>query len=197
MGAAAVALARHIGYRNAGTIECLLAGDGRFYFLEMNTRLQVEHPVTEEVTGVDLVREMVRIAAGLPLAIPAEGIPPRGHAIEARIYAEDPARGFMPSPGEITRMELPELPHLRIDAGARAGSKVTVYYDPLIAKVIAWGEDRAAATQLMREALAGTVIEGVKTNLPFLERVFASDDFAAGRIHTRYVDERLAAIMAA
>jgi acetyl-CoA carboxylase biotin carboxylase subunit len=196
MGEAAVALGRHIGYENAGTIECLLANDGSFYFLEMNTRLQVEHPVTEAVTGVDLVQEMVRVAAGLPLSIPAEGIPPSGHAIEARVYAEDPARGFMPSPGAITRMELPDLPNLRVDAGARAGSKVTVYYDPLIAKVIAWGEDREAAIQLMREALAATVIDGVKTNLPFLERLFAHDDFAAGRIHTRYVDEHLAAIMA-
>jgi acetyl/propionyl-CoA carboxylase alpha subunit len=196
MGAAAVALARHMGYQSAGTIECLVDGDGDFYFLEMNTRLQVEHPVTEEVTGVDLVREMVRIAAGLPLAIPEGGIAPRGHAIEARIYAEDPARNFMPSPGQITRLDFPELPNLRIDTGARAGTQVTVYYDPMIAKVIAWGEDRDAAIQTMRDALAATKIEGVKTNIPFLERIFASDDFGAGRIHTRYVDEHLQEIMA-
>jgi acetyl/propionyl-CoA carboxylase alpha subunit len=196
MGTAAVAVAREMGYENAGTIECLLAEDGNFYFLEMNTRLQVEHPVTEAVTGVDLVREMVRIAAGLPLSIPEDGIPPRGHAVEVRLYAEDPAKNFMPSPGEITRLEFPDLPNLRVDTGARAGSKVTVYYDPMIAKVIAWGEDRAAAIALMREAIAGTVVEGVKTNLPFLERIFASDDFAAGRISTRYVDEHLNEIMA-
>jgi acetyl/propionyl-CoA carboxylase alpha subunit len=196
MGEAAVALARHMGYQSAGTIECLVTDDGEFYFLEMNTRLQVEHPVTEEVTGVDLVREMVRVAAGLPLSVPEGGIGARGHAIEARVYAEDPARNFMPSPGEIARLDFPELPNLRIDTGARAGTKVTVYYDPMIAKIVAWGEDRPAAIGTMRQALAGTTIEGVKTNIPFLERVFAGEDFAAGRIHTRYVDERLAEIMA-
>ena len=190
MGEAAVALARHMDYQSAGTIECLVS-DGAFYFLEMNTRLQVEHPVTEEVTGVDLVREMVRIAAGLPLSIPQQGIRPRGHAIEARIYAEDPTRNFMPSPGQITRLDIPELPNLRVDTGARAGTNVTVYYDPMIAKLIAWGEDRDAASQTMRAALKGVTVEGVKTNIPFLQRIFASDDFAAGRIHTRYVDERL------
>jgi 3-methylcrotonyl-CoA carboxylase alpha subunit len=196
MGEAAVALARHMGYQSAGTIECLVTDEGEFYFLEMNTRLQVEHPVTEEVTGVDLVREMVRVAAGLPLSVPEGGIAARGHAIEARVYAEDPARNFMPSPGEIARLDFPELPNLRIDTGARAGTKVTVYYDPMIAKIVAWGEDRPAAIGTMRQALAGTTIEGVKTNIPFLERVFAGEDFAAGRIHTRYVDERLAEIMA-
>jgi acetyl-CoA carboxylase biotin carboxylase subunit len=196
MDEAAVALARHMGYQSAGTIECLVTDDGEFYFLEMNTRLQVEHPVTEEVTGVDLVREMVRIAAGLPLSVPEGGIGPRGHAIEARLYAEDPARNFMPSPGEVTTLAFPELPNLRIDTGARAGTKVTVYYDPMIAKVVAWGETREAAIQTMRDALAQTVVEGVKTNIPFLERIFAGDDFGAGRIHTRYVDERLGEIVA-
>jgi acetyl-CoA carboxylase biotin carboxylase subunit len=196
MGDAAAALARHMGYQSAGTIECLVTGDGDFYFLEMNTRLQVEHPVTEEVTGVDLVREMVRIAAGLPLSVPDTGIAPRGHAIEARIYAEDPARNFMPSPGQITTLHVPDIPNLRVDTGARAGTNVTVYYDPMIAKFIAWGEDRDAATQTMRDALAATSIEGVKTNLPFLERIFAGEDFAAGCVHTRYVDEHLHEIMA-
>jgi acetyl/propionyl-CoA carboxylase alpha subunit len=195
MGEAAVALARHMGYQSAGTIECLVS-NGEFYFLEMNTRLQVEHPVTEEVTGVDIVQEMVRIAAGLPLSIPEQGIGPRGHAIEARIYAEDPARNFMPSPGQITRLDIPELPSLRVDTGARAGTNVTVYYDPMIAKLIAWGEDRAAAIETMGGALQGITVEGVKTNIPFLQRILAGDDFAAGRIHTRYVDERLNEIMA-
>ncbi len=195
MGEAAVALARHMGYQSAGTIECLVS-EGEFYFLEMNTRLQVEHPVTEEVTGVDLVREMVRVAAGLPLSVPEQGIRPRGHAIEARLYAEDPARNFMPSPGQITRLDIPQLPNLRVDTGARAGTNVTVYYDPMIAKLIAWGEDRDAASQTMRAALEGIKVEGVKTNIPFLQRIFATDDFAAGRIHTRYVDERLNEIMA-
>jgi len=196
MGAAAVALARRMGYQSAGTIEFLLDADGKFYFLEMNTRLQVEHPVTEEVTGVDLVREMVRIAAGLPLSVPAGGIAPRGHAIEARVYAEDPARNFMPAPGEITAMTVPDLPNVRVDAGAEAGSQVTVYYDPMIAKIVAWGEDRAAAIAAMRDAIAAFEVEGIKTNLPFLARLFAGEDFAAGRVHTRYVDHNLAAIMA-
>jgi acetyl-CoA carboxylase biotin carboxylase subunit len=193
---AATALARQMGYQSAGTIECLVTDDGDFYFLEMNTRLQVEHPVTEEVTGVDLVREMVQIAAGQPLSVPEGGIAPRGHAIEARVYAEDPARNFMPSPGEITRLEFPTLPNLRVDTGARTGTKVTVYYDPMIAKVVAWGEDRDAAIATMRQALAETAIEGVKSNLPFLERVLRSEDFRTGRIHTRYVEEHLKEIMA-
>jgi acetyl-CoA carboxylase biotin carboxylase subunit len=196
MADAAVALAQHMGYQSAGTIECLVTDDGDFYFLEMNTRLQVEHPVTEEVTGVDLVREMVRIAAGQPLSIPEGGIGPRGHAIEARIYAENPARGFMPSPGQITRMEIPVIPHLRVDSGARPGTNVTVYYDPLIAKFTTWGADRDSAIETMRDALAATVIEGVATNIPFLVRVFDGEDFGAGRIHTRYVDEHLNEIMA-
>ena len=196
MGESAVALARHMGYQSAGTIECLVTDEGEFYFLEMNTRLQVEHPVTEEVTGVDLVREMVRIAAGLPLSVPEQGIGPRGHAIEARIYAEDPSRNFMPSPGQITRLDIPAIPNLRVDRGAREGMNVTVYYDPMIAKLIAWGEDRAASIQTMRGTLDGIIIEGVKTNIPFLQRVFGGEDFGAGRIHTRYVDERLGEIMA-
>ncbi|HEU5433349.1 MAG TPA: acetyl-CoA carboxylase biotin carboxylase subunit [Thermomicrobiales bacterium] len=196
MGEAAVALAHEIGYFSAGTIECLVDERGDFYFLEMNTRLQVEHPVTEQVTGIDLVREMVRIAAGEPLAMPDRGIAPRGHAIEARIYAEDPAKNFMPSPGEITALTAPTGPNVRVDAGAGPGSKVTVYYDPLIAKLIVWGDDRAAALATMRDALDQYEIEGVKTNLPFLRRLFADPDVQAGRISTRFVDERLAAIMA-
>jgi acetyl/propionyl-CoA carboxylase alpha subunit len=132
----------------------------------------------------------------LPLSIPEQGIKPRGHAIEARIYAEDPARNFMPSPGQVTRLDIPDLPNLRVDTGTRAGTNVTVYYDPMIAKVITWGEDRDAAIQTMRAALDGINVEGVKTNIHFLQRIFVSDDFAAGRIHTRYVEERLNEIMA-
>jgi acetyl-CoA carboxylase biotin carboxylase subunit len=196
MGTAAVVLAERIGYRSAGTIECLVAGDD-FYFLEMNTRLQVEHPVTEMVTGIDLVREMIEVAAGAPLSIPEDDIAPRGHAIEARVYAEDPARNFMPSPGQITAMDLPAGEGIRVDAGAEAGSKITVYYDPMIAKLVAWGEDRTEATARMRQALAGFRVEGIRTNLPFLGRLFADDDFAAGRFHTRWVDENLGRLMAA
>jgi acetyl-CoA carboxylase biotin carboxylase subunit len=143
------------------------------------------------------VAAQVRLACGerIDAVLPAP-TPQQGHAIEARVYAEDPARGFMPSPGEITRLDIPSLTGLRVDTGARAGTKVTVYYDPMIAKIIAWGETRDDAIRVMRQTLAGAAIEGVKTNLPFLERVFASDDFAAGRIHTRYVDEHLGEIMA-
>ena len=196
MGSAAVALAKAIGYTSAGTIECLVDDRGEFYFLEMNTRLQVEHPVTEQVTGVDLVREMLRVAMGEPLAVPSEGVAPRGHAIEARVYAEDPARTFMPSPGEISAIRLPNLPNVRVDTGAAPGSKVTVYYDPMIAKLIVWGESRPAAIATMQDALEQYEIEGVKTNLPFLRRLFADPDVQAGRVSTRWVDENLARLMA-
>lgn len=196
MGEAAVALARHVGYQNAGTIECLVDDDGNFYFLEMNTRLQVEHPVTEEVTGLDLVREMVRIAAGEPMNVPEQGIAPRGHAVELRVYAEDPARSFMPSPGTISEMEIPDTPGLRVDTGFRSGSAITVYYDPMIAKLTAWGASRDDAIATLREALDGATIAGVKTNIGFLQRLVAREDFRAGRFHTRYVEERLSEIMA-
>ena len=196
MGSAAVALAKAIGYTSAGTVECLVDDRGEFYFLEMNTRLQVEHPVTEQVTGVDLVREMLRVAMGEPLAVPSEGVAPRGHAIEARVYAEDPARTFMPSPGEISAIRLPDLPNVRVDTGAAPGSKVTVYYDPMIAKLIVWGESRPAAIATMQDALDQYEIEGVKTNLPFLRRLFADPDVQAGRVSTRWVDENLARLMA-
>ena len=196
MGAAAVALAKAIGYTSAGTVEGRVGDRGEFYFLEMNTRLQVEHPVTEQVTGVDLVREMLRVAMGEPLAVPSEGVAPRGHAIEARVYAEDPARTFMPSPGEISAIRLPNLPNVRVDTGAAPGSKVTVYYDPMIAKLIVWGESRPAAIATMQDALDQYEIEGVKTNLPFLRRLFADPDVQAGRVSTRWVDENLARLMA-
>ncbi|MFT4040284.1 MAG: biotin carboxylase N-terminal domain-containing protein [Thermomicrobiales bacterium] len=196
MGEAAVALARHVGYQNAGTIECLVDDEGEFYFLEMNTRLQVEHPVTEEVTGLDLVREMVRIAAGEPMSVPEQGIAPRGHAVELRVYAEDPSRSFMPSPGTISEMVFPEAPGLRIDTGFRSGSAITVYYDPMIAKLTAWGANRDDAIATLREVLDGATIAGVKTNIGFLQRLLAGEDFRVGRFHTRYVDERLSEIMA-
>jgi acetyl-CoA carboxylase biotin carboxylase subunit len=196
MGTAAVALAERMGYYSAGTIECLVDASGEFYFLEMNTRLQVEHPVTEEVTGVDLVREMIRVAAGERLSIPMGGISPMGHSIEARLYAEDPAKNFMPAPGEITALEFPSGPGIRIDAGAEAGTKVTFHYDPMIAKIIATGATRGQAIATMRQALAATRVEGIRTNLSFLERLFATEDVAAARFNTRYVDEHLPAILA-
>ncbi len=194
MGAAAVSLAKEMGYFNAGTVECLVDGDGNFYFLEMNTRLQVEHPVTEEVTGVDLVREMIRIASGGALAF-SDTPSPAGHAIEARIYAEDPAKRFMPSPGRITRYEEPTGDGIRVDSGFAAGDAISVYYDPLVAKLIVSGDNRGEALARMREAVAAFKIEGVNTNLPFLAALFASDDFVAGRMHTRYVDQHLSTLM--
>lgn len=196
MGEAAVALAQRIGYTSAGTVECLVDQEGRFYFLEMNTRLQVEHPVTELVSGADLVREMVLVAAGQSLTIPEQPAF-NGHAIEVRVYAEDPQKNFMPSPGEVTRVAAPDLPNVRIDTALEAGSKVTVYYDPLVAKVIAWGEDRDAAIESLLQAFGSFEIEGIKTNLPFLSNLIGSADFRAGQVHTRYIDENLGALTAA
>jgi acetyl-CoA carboxylase biotin carboxylase subunit len=190
MGQAAVALAKEIGYSSAGTIECLVDRQGQFYFLEMNTRLQVEHPITELVTGVDLVREMILVAAGYPLSITDE-VRFQGHAIEARIYAEDPERNFMPSPGEITRVHAPSLPNVRVDTSMTSDMKVSVYYDPLIAKVCGWGVDRADAIETLLHALNEFEIEGIKTNLGFLKQLIGTDDFQKGQVHTRYIDEHL------
>lgn len=187
--AAAVRGARAIAYTNAGTMEFLLAPDGRFYFLEMNTRLQVEHPVTEEVTGTDLVVAQLRVASGEPLPWRQEEIVPRGAAIECRVYAEDPARGFLPSPGTITRLVLPTGEGIRVESGVVEGSVVTVHYDPLLAKIIARGPDRAAAIARMEAALAGTVIDGVRTTVPFLQRVVAHPAFRAGAVHTQMVEQ--------
>ncbi len=185
---AAVTGARAVGYVNAGTMEFMVQGEG-FYFLEMNTRLQVEHPVTEEVTGLDLVQVQLRVAAGESLPWMQEGIVQRGSSIECRIYAEDPAKGFLPSPGRLTRVRLPQGPGIRVECGVADGVEVSVHYDPLLAKLVATGSTRDEALGRMRGALAGFVVEGVKTVIPFHQRVIASAAFAAGSVHTQMVEQ--------
>jgi acetyl-CoA carboxylase biotin carboxylase subunit len=185
---AAVAGARAVGYVNAGTMEFIVQGDA-FYFLEMNTRLQVEHPVTEEVTGLDLVAAQLRVASGEPLPWAQEQVAQRGASIECRIYAEDPTKGFMPSPGRITRLVLPEGPGVRVECGVTEGVEVTVHYDPLLAKLITSGRTRDEAITRMSAALGGFVVEGVKTAIPFQQRVMQSAAFRAGAVHTQMVEQ--------
>ena len=186
--AAAVAGARAVGYVNAGTMEFIVQGD-EFYFLEMNTRLQVEHPVTEEVTGLDLVQAQLRVAGGDSLPWTQEQVTQRGASIECRIYAEDPAKGFMPSPGRITRLVLPEGPGVRLECGVAEGVEVSVHYDPLLAKLITTGLTRDEAIARMSGALEGFVVEGVKTAIPFQQRVMQSALFRAGTVHTQMVEQ--------
>jgi acetyl/propionyl-CoA carboxylase alpha subunit len=191
MGAAAVAAARAAGYVNAGTIEFLLEGgddDARFFFLEMNTRLQVEHPVTEAVTGVDLVRAQLLVAGGLPLPWEQRDLSQRGHAIECRVYAEDPAQDDLPQAGALLRYREPQGPGVRIDAGVTEGSAVSVFYDPLLAKLIVHAETRDAATSRAIAALRHFIVLGIRTNIPFLLRLLQSDEFAASRVHTGFLD---------
>src|SRR5205807_3281445 len=178
MGDAALHIARASGYMNAGTIEFMLDEERRFYFLEMNTRLQVEHPVTEQVTGLDLVRHQLRIAAGEPLSITQEQISQRGHAIEVRIYAEDSQQQFLPSTGIITRFVKPSAPGIRIDSGVESGDEITQYYDPMIAKLIVYGEDRPATIARLEQALEQCAIFGVTTNLPLLHTISTHPNFS-------------------
>jgi acetyl-CoA carboxylase biotin carboxylase subunit len=187
--AAAVAGARAIGYTNAGTMEFLVDESGGFYFLEMNARLQVEHPVTEEVTGLDLVVAQLRAAAGDPLPWPQGDIVQRRAAIECRVYAEDPSKGFLPSPGTIQKLELPSGQGIRIESGIEAGSTVSVHYDPLLVKLIAHGATRAQAIERLSDALDRCVIEGVRTTIPFLRRVVESAEFRQGRVHTQMLEQ--------
>jgi acetyl-CoA carboxylase biotin carboxylase subunit len=186
---AAVRGARAIGYVNAGTMEFLVDASGAFYFLEMNTRLQVEHPVTEEVTGLDLVIAQLRVAAGEPLAWGQDEIVQRGFALECRVYAEDPARGFLPSPGTIRRLTLPEGEGIRVESGIVEGSVVSVHYDPLLMKLIARGPSRPQAIERLAGALDACVIEGVQSTIPFLRRVLAHPDFLRGAVHTQMVEQ--------
>jgi 3-methylcrotonyl-CoA carboxylase alpha subunit len=189
--AAGVAAARAAAYVNAGTVEFLLAPDGAFYFLEMNTRLQVEHPVTEAVTGVDLVRLQIQVAAGQPLPFAQDGVSARGHALETRLYAEDPAQGDLPSPGRILHLSAPDGPGVRFDSGVETGSEVTVHYDPLLAKLITWGADRGESIERMAAALLRTAVLGVSTNHGRLREIVDHPAFRAGALHTGFVEEHL------
>ena len=194
MTSAAAAVARSAGYTNAGTIEFLLDESGRFYFLEMNTRLQVEHPITEMVTGVDLVCWQIRIARGEKLTLePERVLSPQGHAIECRIYAEDPDAGFMPSPGRITALHVPAGPGVRHDSGADAGMDVPIFYDPMISKLAAWGADRPEAIARMRRALVEYEVVGIRTSVPFFRWMLDQKDFETARFDTTYLDALLRA----
>ena len=191
MGETAVAAARSAGYVNAGTCEFLLDGDGQFYFLEMNTRLQVEHPVTELVTGIDLVQWQLRIAAGEPLPFRQEDITPNGWAIECRITSEDPANGFFPSTGRIGYLRLPGGPGVRWDGGIGIGSEVGLHYDPMLAKLIVWAPSRDAAIARMHRALLELTVEGVATSRDFHLRVMEDPEFKRGDIHIQWLERRL------
>jgi 3-methylcrotonyl-CoA carboxylase alpha subunit len=199
MGSAAVAAARAAGYRNAGTIEFLLEGIGdaaKFYFLEMNTRLQVEHPVTEMVTGVDLVRAQLGVAAGQPLPWKQDELHCRGAAIECRVYAEDPDAGFLPQSGRLLVYREPSGPGVRVDSGVVEGSTIGVHYDPLLAKLITYGETRDAAIARAVTALASYPVLGIRSNVAFLRRLLLLPDFVAGRLHTGFLEEHVAALSA-
>ncbi len=195
MGKVAVKAAEAVGYYSAGTVEFLLDESGAFYFLEMNTRLQVEHPITEWITGLDLVAEMVRVAAGERLGYAQRDIIRRGAAIECRIYAEDAARGFMPCPGTIRGLRVPAGPFVRDDSGVYMGAEVSSYYDPLISKLSVWGNNREAALARMRRALGEYVVTGIKTNLRFHERLLRHPAFIAGDYHTGFIDEHKSTLL--
>ena len=190
MGAVAVKSAQAVDYINAGTIEFLLDKDENFYFLEMNTRLQVEHPITEMVTGIDIVKEQIRVARGRALSYKQEDVRFSGHSIECRINAEDPYNNFMPSTGQITHSILPTGPGVRVDTGVYPGFEITPFYDPMIAKLIVWGETRAQAILRMRRALEEYRIVGVRTNIPFHQTLMDSHRFMGGQYDTRFVEER-------
>src|SRR5262249_15033833 len=189
----AVQAAKSAGYTNAGTVEFLVDAARNFYFLEMNTRLQVEHPVTELVTGLDLVHLQLRIAAGEKLPFKQEELALRGHAIECRIYAEDPENNFFPSPGKITRLLRPSGPGVREDSGVYEGWTVPLDYDPMLSKLIVHAADRPAAIARMRRALDEYFVGGIKSNLPLFRRILEHQDFAAARIDTGFLDRLLAA----
>jgi acetyl-CoA carboxylase biotin carboxylase subunit len=194
MGEAAVRGAERIGYLGAGTMEFLLAADGSFYFMEMNTRIQVEHPVTELVTGEDLVLRQLTIAAGEPLEITQDAVEFRGHAIECRINAEDPERNFMPAPGTITSFHQPGGPGVRVDTAAYHSYRIPPHYDSLIAKLLTHGADRDQAVARMRVALDEFVIEGIPTTIPLHRRLIDDPAFLHGELHTRFVEEWLGAV---
>ena len=188
LGAAALTAARAVGYASAGTVEFLLAPDGEFFFLEMNTRIQVEHPITEAVTGIDLVQAMLRIATGEKLGLRQPELALSGHAVEARLYAEDPARGFLPSPGRISVFRTPTGPGLRVDAGIAAGGEVSIHYDALLAKLVAWGETRDEALARLDGALRDFAVAGVRTSIPFHRWLLRQPAFRAGRVDVGFVE---------
>jgi acetyl-CoA carboxylase biotin carboxylase subunit len=188
MGAIAVQGAKAVGYHSAGTFEFLLADDGSFYFLEMNTRLQVEHPVTELVSGHDLVREMVNVAQGEKLQFTQTDLVSRGAAIQCRVYAEDPSNGFLPSPGRIESLVVPAGPGIRDDGGAYPGCEISSYYDPLISKLCVWAPTRERAVARMRRALSEYIVTGIRTNLAFHEKLFQHPDFVAGNYDTGFIE---------
>jgi acetyl-CoA carboxylase, biotin carboxylase subunit len=190
MAGAAVRLAREVGYTSAGTVEFLVEGD-EFYFIEMNTRIQVEHPVTETLTGVDLVKEQLRIASGEPLSLGQEDVPFEGHAIEFRINAEDPEKDFMPSPGEISFLDVPGGPGVRVDSAIYQGYEIPPFYDSLVAKLIVWALTREEAINRARRALREYRIEGIKTTIPLHMRLLEDDAFRSGEYHTDYLEELL------
>lgn len=196
MGTAAVKALRAVDYRNAGTIEFLLDSDGKFYFMEMNTRVQVEHPVTEEITGTDIIKEQLRIAAGEPISC-MDRVPfkPQGHAIEFRINAEDPEHQFRPCPGTITKFEPPTGPGVRVESYVRTGSKISPYYDSLVAKIIVHGQDREEALARGRRALDEFVIEGIKTTIPFQRRVLDDPVFIAGDARTDFIETQMGDVL--
>ncbi len=189
MGQAAIRAAQACRYRNAGTIEFMLDKHRHFYFLEMNTRLQVEHPVTEMVTGLDLVREQIRIAAGLPMSVEHSVETFWGHAIECRLYAEDAENNFAPSPGTIQFLKVADGPGIREDSGVNQGSEISLYYDPMISKLIAWGSNRRQAIERMVRALNEYQLSGIKTNLTFLKRILQHPDFKSGRLSTTFIEK--------
>ena len=198
MGEAAIAAARSIGYTGAGTVEFIAEQDGRFYFMEMNTRLQVEHPVTEMITGLDLVEWQLRVAAGEPLPRKQDALAIRGHAIEARIYAEDPARGFLPQTGRIAHLAFPAPSScVRVDTGVEAGAEISPYYDPMIAKLVVWGADRDAALAQLRAALGETEIAGPRTNVEFLHRVAMCEAFSRATLDTGLIERNRDALFPA
>ncbi len=188
MGHAAVTAARSVGYVGAGTVEFLLASNGEFFFLEMNTRIQVEHPVTEMTTGIDLVQKQFEVAAGLPLGISQQEVSQNGHSIEARVYAEDPSRGFLPSIGELAVWRPPSGPGIRVDSGVREGDSVTIEFDPMLAKLIVHAPDRKSAIRRLDNALSSFVVLGVRTNIDFLRNSLSHEAFQGGRIDTDFLD---------
>ena len=188
MGQAAVKAAKAVGYYNAGTVEFMVDGDLNFYFMEMNTRLQVEHPITEMTTGIDLVKWQLRIASGMKLSLKQSGLSQRGHALECRIYAEDPANGFLPSTGKLNKVEPATGPNIRDDSGVVTGLEITPYYDPMLSKLVVYAENREESINKMIWALQHYIILGVTTNIPFLKQVLEHPEFKKGNITTHFVD---------